>query len=418
MPVVRHTLQGATWAPSQALELPKLGPGWDRQENAATGVSFKDNASVGDDDEDEDKFGEDEEDDTPQFRTASQKSVRMGMSRSTSFRREKASEVTHGGTIDDWIMRRQSLKGLTAYPHPVEHDVSPNSFFSSTSRPSLSNSTRPLGQVPSRGFNTQKPDEEHLKEGVRETIREELKRVTGGADQAFRILDLSGSRHVSFQEFYAGLSSLGFPWQADGQVVQPRAIFKLFDSERKGFLTIENLFPETKSKCVDMRISTPDFWNRWCRGNKDSGQARAPRWDPGGDKQLQALFDSAQDREDVSEKRRWMAATMRRLKHQGKSDARCRELCALHLPKGTGEKDHEGVRAFSDLEVKYCKKDYSEMVSSSSRNTASAVHEMQDLRRVLQVERQRLQTLTHVHRHGEPRHATVASGPEQDFEAA
>jgi hypothetical protein len=207
-------------------------------------------------------------------------------------------------------------------------------------------------------------------------------------------MDLSGSRHLSFQEFSTGLARLEIPWQEVTGVATMRDVFKLFDVDKKGVLTLEKLFPETKHGNSKMRISTPDFWNKYCRGTHDIGQVRDPRWEGGADHELQLLRDAAQAREDVSEKRRWIANTMRRLKHQGKSDARCRELCALHLPKGTGPRDREHVHAFSDSEVKTCKKSYSEQVNAPVRNIQKTVYEMREQRRVLEKARQRMKSLT------------------------
>jgi hypothetical protein len=232
------------------------------------------------------------------------------------------------------------------------------------------------------------PLEQPCEEDIRDFIRSELIQVSGGPREAFCCLDLSGSGHVSFQEFSAGLARLGIEWQEFSGLRRELDIFKLFDLDKRGFLTPRSIFPPMQGAAT--RMSTPDLWGQWCRGTRDVAQVKAPRWQAGRDEGLQTLFAAAEARQGISDKRRWISATMRRLKHQGKSDARCREVCATHLPKGSGPKDREDVHTFSELEVKSCKRVYSDQVNGPVRNIQKTVYEMREQRRALQESRNML----------------------------
>merc|ERR1712183_98647 len=76
------------------------------------------------------------------------------------------------------------------------------------------------------------------------------------------------------------------------------------------------------------------------------------------------------------------------------SSARCRELVALHLPRGTGPKTRDDVKTFSVLDVQACRKEYTDQVHEPARHIQKAVYELRDQRRVLQLSRQKLWTVT------------------------
>lgn len=318
-------------------------------------------------------------------------SARRAFRRTSTFG-DQAGEITRRGTIDEWIARRKSSSSMTAYSNCYPGNASSPVFMKSGSKSAPSLVSYPTSL---RGFPSREPTPTAIAEDARQVIRSELMRSAGGSHEAFRAMDLSGSRHVSFQEFSTGLSRLDIQWREVTGLRSTRELFKLFDLEKKGVLTLEELFPETKLARGHARISTPDFWSQWCRRTEDDGQVRGPRWQAGWEKELQTTLESTQVRQDVSDKRRWIAATMRRMKNQGKSDARCREVCAMHLPKGTGPKDREDVHTFSDIEVKSCRKDYSEQVNGPVRNIQKTVYEMREQRKVLQVSRQKLACVTH-----------------------
>merc|ERR1712050_794486 len=149
---------------------------------------------------------------------------------------------------------------------------------------------------------------------------------------------------------------------------KPRDLFKLFDQDKDGVVNFQELFPvQAAQKKQPERTTTPEFWGQWVRHNKDwqdwdlenPKAMRKEMWKPGNrDEELGLLQHKSDFTEEVHTKKKWMSATIRRLKSRGKSDARCREIVALHLPKGTGPKDRDDVQIFSQMEVRACKKSY------------------------------------------------------------
>jgi hypothetical protein len=239
----------------------------------------------------------------------------------------------------------------------------------------------------------------------REIIRKELVKQAGSAKEAFRRLDNNNSGHISLQDFADGVSRLGVNWQEITGFRKPQDLFRLFDLGKDSVVDFNELFPQDDPKVVEnTRLSTPEFWTRWIRQNRDldeeeksgpSNKQRGPRWQPStSEEELRLLFDASQSREEVADKRRWMSATIRRLKHRGKSDARCREVVALHLPRGSGPKDREDVQTFSEAEVKACKKSYMDKVTDPVKNIQKVVGDMHDQRKELQHARHQLWTLT------------------------
>lgn len=302
-------------------------------------------------------------------------------------RTEEAYEAIGKGAIDEWMMRKNAAT-VSSEASTCSPNTTRQSFFSNRQHNSRT-----------RSFSSgawQRPSEEDR----RQVIRSELIEAVGSPIKAFRIMDLSGSGRVSFQEFSDGLERLDIQCEELTSLKKLREVFKLFDLDKDGTISLEELFPETVlSEMESNRISTPDMWSRWCKGTKDCIEAREPCWQENPDEELQLLFDTVQAREAVSEKRKWMSSTMRRLKNQGKSDARCREVLALHLPRGTGPKDRDDVPTFSDFEVKNCRKDYCEQVSLPVRNIQKTVYDMREQRKVLQEARHRLRTVTRGHAH-------------------
>jgi len=242
-------------------------------------------------------------------------------------------------------------------------------------------------------------DEEDRRRAIRHHI---LREVHGDPQQGFRALDLNGSGHVSFLEFSDALERLGIPFRDLTGLRKPQEVFRLFDLNKNGVLTREELFPEkATSKTFGHRASTPDFWSQYCRGTRNvckttnTRKLRCPSWkDNGSEEQLKTMSDADQAQKNVSEKRRWIAETMRRLKNQGRSDGRCREVCASHLPKGTGPKDRDDVRTFSDFEVKSVRKEYMEKVDTPACSIQKNLYEMRLQRKDLHITRQKLWDLT------------------------
>merc|ERR1712046_10682 len=119
------------------------------------------------------------------------------------------------------------------------------------------------------------------------------------------------------------------------------------------------------------------------------------RWVPATpDEELKILCRSADSRQVVADERRRMGAMIRRLKNQGKSDARCRECVAIHLPRGTGPKDRDNVQTFSEIEVRQCRRAYNDPILSHVRNIQKNVYDMREQRRALQSSRHKLWAVT------------------------
>lgn len=247
-------------------------------------------------------------------------------------------------------------------------------------------------------YNLSEEEQAAMAETWKQVIRRELIDKTGGPKQAFKKMDLNGSGNISLQEFADGVSRLGVDWQTITGLRRQRELFKLFDVDKDGVITFAELFPEREEQ-EQKRVSTPEFWNKWCRGNKfsddDNGNAaRSPKWQPSSEDELQIGLQALKTREQGLEMRKWMSATIRRLKTRGKSDARCREVVAHHLPRGTGPKDREDVQTFSSTEVKACRKAYQDQVNDPVRNIQKVVYDLREQRKTVQDFRHKLWAAT------------------------
>jgi len=167
---------------------------------------------------------------------------------------------------------------------------------------------------------------------------------------------------------------------------------------KDGIIDFQELFPDAKFKEEAKECSTPEFWKTYERKSQDPELKRGPMWQPtGAEEELHMLLESAQSREAMAnaaeEKRKRMSATIRRLKSRGKTDARCREIVALHLPKGRGPKDPDDVRTFTEQEAKDCKKKYTDEINDPVRRIEKLVVNMRDKRKALLNCRQKLYTV-------------------------
>merc|ERR1712183_900809 len=114
------------------------------------------------------------------------------------------------------------------------------------------------------------------------------------------------------------------------------------------------------------------------------GAKRASTWNPATpDGNLKVLFAAADHREQVVTRRAWMSATFKRMKFKGKTDARAREMVCLHLPRGSGPRDRDGVTTFSADELKACKKTYSESSLEPVKRVQKNIYDMREQRRNL-----------------------------------
>jgi len=234
----------------------------------------------------------------------------------------------------------------------------------------------------------------------REEVREEMILKAGSAREAFSALDQNKSGRVSLNEFDGGMRSLGVKWEELTGYDKIRRLFQLFDHDKKGYVTFANLFPLDARESAPERMSTPEFWKYWCNQNKklmasSSAAPRLSRWDPGGPEgKLELIAKSRQQRAEVAERKKWMKGMIHRLKHRGKSDARCREIVAPHLPRGSGPRDVEGVHTLTKAEVSACKKAYTDKVQESVRNIEKTVFDMHDQRKKLHHSKQMLFAIT------------------------
>jgi len=223
-------------------------------------------------------------------------------------------------------------------------------------------------------------EEAQIREESRQIIRQELKGCFNGvAREAFKKLDLNGSGNISCQEFADGLSRIGVNWQKISGMTRPRDIFNLFDEDKDATITFAELFPDDVTAAGD-RPSTPQFWRNYYRNR--SHEVKTASWSPATcDEELKGLLETTQRHDDATEKRKWMSSTIRRLKTRGKSDCRCREVVALHLPRGTGPKDREGVNTFTTVDLKNCRKVYNDEVNVPMRRMWKVVGDYKDQRR-------------------------------------
>jgi len=241
-------------------------------------------------------------------------------------------------------------------------------------------------------------EQRQLNQNRRENVRFMLKRCAGGAEEAFRALDQNRSGNVSLNEFIGGVNSLKLPWEEVTGLATIHEVFKLFDHDRKGSLDFAKLFPLEANQEVDpTRLSTPEYWKHFCRTTKDMDPdlKRGSPWDAGDpEAKLKVLSDARNSQEQADVKKEWMRGMIHRLKHKGKGDARCREIVALHLPRGTGPPDLQDVPTFSWTDVQEEKKKIHGQVQESVRNIEKTMYDLHEQRRSLHTYKQQLYAIT------------------------
>jgi len=204
---------------------------------------------------------------------------------------------------------------------------------------------------------------------------------------------LNGSGNICSQEFADGVKRLGIEWQQLTGLTKPRQLFKIFDLERSGVITFFELFPTERNKPRDdSGLTTPDFWRSWEGKSKNMEDGLGgPKWQPGSpEEMLEKMWNNVEKNESAAAQHKWISKSFRRMKFMGKSDARCREMIALHLPRGTGVEDLHGVRTFSRQEVKNCKRAYADAVAEPTRAITKAIEDLRDHRHTIQHSRHNL----------------------------
>jgi len=227
-------------------------------------------------------------------------------------------------------------------------------------------------------------------EACRDSFRRELLASTGSdIETSFRCLDLNRNGELSLQEFTDGITRLNIDWKEATGKKTLKEVFKLFAGRDKT-LRQRDIFPEM-GRCKmtpPHRMTTPEFWGYWCKSNKKvrknkkgKPEKRGPKWEAADqEEELQGLFAATNRHQDVTTRKKWMSQTMRRMHKQGKSDGHCREMCATHLPRGTGAMDRDYVHSFSEADVMVCRRTYNDAVSSPIRNIQKQVYAMREQR--------------------------------------
>jgi len=233
-------------------------------------------------------------------------------------------------------------------------------------------------------------------EKAKALLRRAFIKKVGTPAKAFRALDVNASEMISLQDFASGLSKCGIDWKALTGTRTERQCFTLFYKGKRGAIIYNDVFPQDcKNQWADLveeprRPNTTEFFRKWCdKTDPQDMTVSDPKWqvrDPG--TRVDRLTAAQDAQEEAYVKKKWVQATFRRLKGKGKSDARSRELCALHLPRGSGPADRQEVNTFSHKEVVDCKKKYQEEVNDPAKNIQKAVSDMRDTRKVLLEQRQ------------------------------
>lgn len=279
---------------------------------------------------------------------------------------------------------------------PTRHQRSQQSGDASSQTAKSPKSSRSATHKRLAAPDPDQPSEEEVAarhESYRQQIRKEiLDSCDGDARKAYRKMDFTATGQLSLCQLADGISGLGVNWREITGMEKEKELFKIFDSDRDGVVTFGELFADLPERCQE-RVSTPEFLRSW-RSAATEG-FHDPHWQPQGpDAELQILFDTTASHTEAEQQRKWMQATVRRLKSRGKSDARCREIVASHLPRGTGLKDREGVGTFSTSEVKACRKAYNDQVADDVRKIQKSVFDMKEQRKSLHESRQRLWSVT------------------------
>eukprot|EP00929_Paragymnodinium_shiwhaense_P032481 TRINITY_DN17997_c0_g1_i1.p1 TRINITY_DN17997_c0_g1~~TRINITY_DN17997_c0_g1_i1.p1 ORF type:complete len:526 (+),score=125.61 TRINITY_DN17997_c0_g1_i1:111-1688(+) len=227
----------------------------------------------------------------------------------------------------------------------------------------------------------------------RKIIRAQLVDQAGHAKMAFRLLDHNASGQVSCGDFAPGVAALGVNWQDLTGFRKPRELFALFDRDKDGVVTFQELFPDYTPE--EQRVSTPEFWEQYCWRTRYSDLRRGPSWLPAdADSELEMHIGSLdQDQESLMHKKE-MKLMIRRLKSRGRSDAFCREICAKHLPKGAGPPDLQDVPTLTFEQGFGCRKSYNDAVNETGRGIEKTLASMREQRKTLSNFRIKLQDLT------------------------
>jgi hypothetical protein len=232
-----------------------------------------------------------------------------------------------------------------------------------------------------RGSPQAREDVERIQQHCRQAVREEIVHRCGSARQAFRSLDQCQQGRVGVCTFSDFVDRLGVRWQHITGLRKFPDLFRLFDAKRDGYLDFEELFPEDHAAELEAQSRDEQFVQRWA---STCPQFRGPRWSPADKREeLSLLHQAVATTEEIAKGRQQMKDAIRNLKTSGTSNSRCREVVAVHLPRGTGPKDMHDVQFWSDAEAEACRRQYREQVNAPVRKIQREIHDMREQRKVL-----------------------------------
>lgn len=246
-------------------------------------------------------------------------------------------------------------------------------------------------------------DEEPEDDMRRAAMRELMARHAGGRKPAFYRLDINRNGVVSYSEFennfpvLLGISMPNERWASDRLKAKIKDVFRLFDHNGKGQLDLDKIFPgASKEDDVEVeRMSTPEFWTHWAKGTRgvksDQGD-RLSSWKPkDAYEELDLIMGARELQDDSNIRGKKMRQQWKRLKSNGKSDGRVREIVALHLPRGSGPEDRDGVPMFDAPDVQRVRRLYYEQINDRTRSIQKGLFDLREQRKTLMNSRHQFQ---------------------------
>lgn len=224
----------------------------------------------------------------------------------------------------------------------------------------------------------------------REAVRDFILQHVGNPVQAFNKINVNGSGRISSMEFADGMERLRVPWKQLTGLNKSSDFFRLFAAKKSGVVTFRDLFPvyeEPKDeRGYDTESGCDRFWAKYEGEDfvNGHGDLELPKWESScANDGLKVLYERERKDFEAAFTRKWMTTTMRRMKARGKSDARCREMVALHLPKGTGPIDLHGVPTISDHDVKQMRQQYLNQMKGPQRKCQQHIYDLHACRKDL-----------------------------------
>lgn len=221
----------------------------------------------------------------------------------------------------------------------------------------------------------------------REAVREYILANVGDPVKAFKLINVNGSGRISSMEFADGIEKLKIPWRSLTGLNKPSDFFRLFAAKKTGVVTFRDFFPAYEEPKEETGYDTPTFWEAYEKEDFIEGhdsEVDVPKWQWScADEGLTVMKERERKDSEAAFIRKWMTTTTRRMKSQGKSDARCREMVALHLPKGTGPNDLHGVPTITEHDVKHLRQKYFDETKGPQRKCQQHIYDLHACRKDL-----------------------------------